>query len=199
MELRKVFGLYAGALFALELLIALVVSVMGGPPPGVAGIILMALGALAGAGLGVYLHTVLHSGVAGFLGWSTGGDPGPMLAQARVFIKLEKWEEARGELDKAWAEFPGNGLVLREYERLLLEGMHAPSGLCDFFRQALPKLEPEDKAYAMLRLAEVNGEVLGNRQESVRWCVHFLKEFPGHRDAESVTALKARYEKGAGA
>jgi hypothetical protein len=198
MDKLTIFAVYTAGFYALILVIAGVVSVAGGSFPGLGTMALLFLAALAGAGVGVYMHTVLAGGVTSFFGWSTGGDPGPMLAQARVFMKRDMWEDARLELDKAWVQYPGNGLVLREYERLFLEGLHAPTGMNEFFRHALPRLAPADKAYAMLRLAEVNADVLKDREEALRWCHHFLKEFPGHREADSITALATNLEKPAG-
>jgi len=183
-------------LYSLLLILAGIASMLGGPDTisRAQWITILILPPPAG-GVAVLMHWLLGHGVTSALGWKTGGDPGPMLAQARVFMKQEKWEDARLELDKAWTQYPGNGLVLREYERLLLEGMHAPSGMCDFFSRALPRLETGDKAYAMLRLAEVNADVLRNKEEVLRWCGYFLREFPAHRDAQIVIALAANMDK----
>ena len=103
----------------------------------------------------------------------------PGLSKAHALMKQERWDEALAELETQWISFPGNGEVLRLYERLYLDGLHAPIAMVKFFMAALERLSGDDKAYAYLRLAELNSDTLGNKAEAAIWCRRLMLEHPG--------------------
>ncbi len=142
-----------------------------------------------------FIGMQIHSKGSAFLtGLMTGGSftsakPTPSLGKARVHMQKEEWTEARAELETQWTSFPGNGEVLREFERCLLDGMKAPSGIVDFYRKALPQIKGADRAYVFLRLAEINVDHLGNKGEAHMWCSRLLAEFPSSDHAETVRVI----------
>lgn len=99
------------------------------------------------------------------------------LSKIRTFIKQERWEEAVRELEDLWARYPGDGRLMREYERVLLEGRKDAAGTALVFARFVPRLKGEDKAYAFLRLAEIH-EQLKDKRQARHWCDRLLVEFP---------------------
>lgn len=115
-----------------------------------------------------------------------GGGPArdaPPLSKVRSLVQREQWDDAIRELRALWARYPGHGDVLAAFERCYLDGLRAPSGFADFLQAALPVLRGEDRAYAYLRLAELNVDVLGRPPDARLWCRRLETEFPssGHR------------------
>ena len=152
--------------------------------------------AVLGGGVGVLLQGVLM-GMLGpvFAGTTAVAKAQPSLAKARIAIVREHWDEARAELDTQWSMHPGHAEIVREYERLFLAGLKAPSGAVAWLSGALERVQGADRAYVYLRLAEINAERELNRPAEARsWCRRLLREFPGAYEAGSARSLLAMIE-----
>ena len=146
--------------------------------------------ALLFGGIIAFLQTSLlgisHNVIMG----STGGPPPPVLtfSKVRALTKQERWDEARAELEGLWIAYPGNGEILREYDRFYSE-LHAPAGMADFIRRAVPHLKGEDRTYAYLRMAELLSEHADRKPEARIWCRRILAEYPGSPHAASARTI----------
>ena len=107
-----------------------------------------------------------RSGVLSFVGRTytgEGEDPGKPalgLSKIRTYIKQERWDKAVQELEDLWIRFPGDGDVMREYERVLFEGKKDPGETALVLARFVPRLKGEYRAYAFLRLAEIHEQNL---------------------------------------
>jgi len=149
-------------------------------------------------GIGFFLHRMISGGVAhvmtvGYTG-SNSAEKFPSLSQARAFISREEWDKAHAELDLQWEKFPGDGDVLREYERLF-QALHAPTGLAEHLQNALSVTKGEDLAFALLRLAELYAGVLEDRVRAESYCRRLVREFPQSPHARTGGELLAVLER----
>lgn len=145
---------------------------------------------LAG-GLGVLLQWALMSLVGPLLRGTAAVRKGsPLLGKAQVAIRQERWDEAKAELESQWSRFPGHLDVVREYERLYLEGYRAPAAGASWLMGALARVQGGDRAYVYLRLAELHADGdLRNPGEAVKWCRRLLAEFPSAHEAPTARAI----------
>ena len=122
----------------------------------------------------------------------SGGVAGPPLdlSVIRGFVKREEFDAARAELDREWGLYPGNGELLREYDHLF-EALHAPSGAVAFYTNNLHAVSGDDRAYALLRLAEISADVLKHPLEARSWCRRLVAEFPDSPLAGQARAMLA--------
>lgn len=169
-------------------------TIPGGAKFNIRELLLMLALTPAASLIGVYIHSNGASFLTGiFTGQSFGlTKPSPLLSKARVHIQREEWTEARAELETQWIAFPGNGEVLREFDRLFMDGMKAPSGLAAFYRKALSQLGGKDRAFAYMRLAELNIDHLDDRGEAHMWCSRLLTEFPSSEYTETAQGIAAQ-------
>ena len=116
--------------------------------------------------------------------------PDPPLSKARSLIEREQFDDALVELDLVWASFPGRPEVVACYERVMLDRMAGPSGFAAFLEGALSRMEPVDKPYAYLRLAELHADRIGNKETAFLWTSRLLAEFPDSRHVAAARALR---------
>ncbi len=117
--------------------------------------------------------------------------PRPALSRVRALLVREEWSEARDALDSEWSKFPGDGGLLREYERYF-EKMEAPSSLATFLEDVLPQTKGSVRAYVLYRLAETNADILGNPTVALGWCRRLLDEYPSSEFAEPASLMIAK-------
>ncbi|MEK7474985.1 MAG: hypothetical protein AAB152_05045 [Candidatus Coatesbacteria bacterium] len=142
---------------------------------------------------GILISWAWESATASSHGFYAGGAgvPGPILDLSRIrsHLKREEWDLARSALDRQWAQYPGNGDLLREYERYFVDALGAPSGAVKFLEEQVPVLKGDDRAYAFMRLAELHADVLHEPEPARHWCHRLLTEFPSSPLAEQTRAL----------
>jgi len=148
------------------------------------------ISALAG-GFGVLLQWVILSAVSPLLqGTTAARKASPLLGKAQVAIRQERWDEAKEELELQWNRFPGHLDVVREYERMYLEGYRAPAAGASWLMGSLARVQGRDRAYVYLRLAELHADGdLKNDGEAVKWCRRLLAEFPAAHEAPTARAI----------
>jgi tetratricopeptide (TPR) repeat protein len=118
------------------------------------------------------------------------GKPEPVLELSliRSHLKREEWDQARAVLDQQWAAHPGREELLREYERYF-EALGAPSAAAEFFESQTGVLKGDARAYAYLRLAEMNADVLRRPDAARHWCRRLVAEFPSSPLAPEARAM----------
>lgn len=145
-------------------------------------------------GVGVALEAVHHrlSNATTALMTGAGSErrPDPPLSKVRSLMEREQFDDALVELDQVWAKFPGRHEVLACYELILVDRMAGPSAYAEFLESALPKMEPVDKPYAYLRLAELHADRIGNRAVGFLWTSRLLTEFPRSPHVAAARALR---------
>jgi hypothetical protein len=150
----------------------------GLPVGGVRYAYALVLAAIFGTSIAIVQNVMLNAGESIFLGTSATPVPHLTLSRVRALMKQEAWPEAREEIDRLWAVYPGNGEILREYEHILVDHMHAPSAFAEFLAKAVPALKGKDRAYAMFRLAELHAGELDRKMDATFWCHRLLVEHP---------------------
>jgi len=125
---------------------------------------------------------------------SGGGKAPPGLSRVRAFIIRYEFDSARTELDGLWAAHPGNGEVLREYERLF-EALKAPAGMAEQFEKCLPALRGEPLAYALMKLAELYSGEPGDKGKAATFCRRLLHGSPDSVHAPAARELLERLDK----
>ena len=151
----------------------------------------MSLPAALVATVAAFLHES-GTGASGALYAGSEGVAGPPLDLSRIrgFVKREEFEAARAELDREWGLYPGNGDLLHEYDHLFL-ALHAPSGAVAFLSNNLSALKGGDRAYALLRLAEISADTLKRPAEARTWCRRLVAECPDSPLCEQARAMLA--------
>lgn len=129
---------------------------------------------------------------AGLLSGTAGVErrPDPPLSKVKYLMEREEFDDALVELDLVWAAFPGRPEVVSCYERILVDRMAGPSGFAEFLEGALPKMDPRDRPYAYLRLAEIHADRIGDREAGFHWASRLLAEFPGSDHGPAARALR---------
>ncbi len=127
----------------------------------------------------------------------SGRRPVPLLSKARAKLMQELWDEARRELAVQWVAFPGHPEVLREYERLFLEGLQAPAAMVSFFKESLAQVKSRDRAYVYLRIAELlSGKELCDPAQARSWCRRLAAEFPDSDEGKMACRMLETLPKG---
>jgi hypothetical protein len=117
---------------------------------------LLIVSTIAGSGIfGALIAAIqllaMKSGAAIWLGSSATPVTPLTLSRVRTLIRQESWLEAREELAGLWESYPGNADILQEYEHMMVDRMHAPSGFADFLIKAVPVLNPHYSRSLRLR------------------------------------------------
>jgi hypothetical protein len=138
------------------------------------------------------VNNLLSAGSMKFLGALYGGSRDdrkvPSLSKVRAAILREDFNTARDELDNQWGLFPGNGDVLREYERYY-NALEAPGAKAEHFDRLLPVLKGEDRAWTLMMLAELYAGGLKDPGKAAICCRRLLQEHPGSIHAKSARLL----------
>lgn len=188
------FVLYAGAVYAI-LGAGLAIQALGGGQVELREVLSVLVLGPAAAGIAMWLQHHAAGGIAMLL---TGGrrpaEREPALSKARFHMKHARWREAREELDLQWLEFPGHRDVLLEIERCDLDGLHAAAAFAEFLAGAVGVTSGETRAYVLLRLAELNADLLDRREEARNWTSRLLAEFPASRHADTARRLREQLE-----
>jgi len=145
--------------------------------------------ACGGVVITMFQAMMLRGGRSIFLGSSENETTPLTLSRVRTLTKQEAWLEAREELDRLWIMYPGNGEILQEYEHVLVDHMHAPSGFADFLIKAVPVLKGDEKAYALFRIAELFAGILDRKPEAGLWCHRLMVEHPGSHYEEQARMI----------
>jgi hypothetical protein len=158
--------------------------------------------AILSAACGLLFSWVWERATAASFGFYAGVDrarkPILDLSRIRSHLKKEEWELARASVDRQWARYPGNGDLLREYERYFVDALGAPSGAVEFFEAQVPVLKGDDRAYAFMRLAEIHADILRQPDQAIHWCHRLLTEFPASPLAAQTKALLDSLPAGSG-
>ena len=164
-------------------------AVGGFPVGGMRYIYALVVSVIFGVAIAVGQVLMVTGGNSIFLGSSETAVPQLTLSRVRTLMIQKAWLEAKEELAGLWELYPGNADILQEYEHVLVDHMHAPSGFADFLIKAVPVLKGDEKAYALFRIAELFAGELDRKSEAGLWCHRLLVEHPGSNYEEQAKKI----------